>query len=146
MAQYEEEFEEFENDTPLVKKLRKQIDALQKQVTERDEKIAEFSTTSRKKTIESILEEFGLTSRIAKYIPTDVDADEDAIYAWLIDNGEDFGIELVDDGSSKDESQHAAELMEAVETGGIDPSLGQDLASRIASAKTQEELMAILNG
>lgn len=146
MAQYEEEFEEFENDTPLVKKLRKQIDALQKQVTERDEKIADFSTMSRKKTIESILEEFGLTSRIAKYIPTDVEADEDAIYDWLIDNGEDFGIELVDDGSPTDESQHAAELMEAVETGGIDPSLGQDLASRIASAKTQEELMAILNG
>lgn len=145
MAQYEEEYE-FDEDTPLVKKLRKQIDSLTKQMAEKDDFIHEMKSGSRKKNIESILEGYGLTSRIAKYIPDDVDADEDSIAEWLYENGEDFGIVPVDENESSDEDLRSAEIMEAVENGGIDPTIGQDLASRIASAKTQEELLAILNG
>lgn len=145
MAQYEDEFE-FDEDTPLVKKLRKQIDSLTKQMAEKDDFISEMKSGSRKKTVESILEGYGLSNRIAKYIPDDVEADEDSIAEWLYENGEDFGIVPVDEESSYDEDTQSAEMMEAVENGGIDPTFGQDLASRIASAKTQEELLAILNG
>lgn len=146
MTQYEDEFDFDDADnTPLVKKLRKQIEQLQKQVSERDEQLQDIRLGARQATVESILEEYGLSPRIAKYIPDDIEADEDAIAEWLYENGEDFGIVPVD-ASDSDESYQAAELMASVEEGGIDPSVGQDLASRIAAAKSQEELMAILNG
>lgn len=146
MTQYEDEFDfdDAEN-TPLVKKLRKQIESLQKQVTERDEELSSIRVGARKSTVESILEEYGLSPRIAKYIPDDIEADEDAIAEWLYENGEDFGIVAVDENDS-DESVSAAELMSSVEEGGIDPTVGQDIAARIASAKSPEELMSILNG
>ena len=75
----EYDFEEEDNGsgTDLVKKLRKQIDALTKQVKERDEILAEYTTMSHEASVGEILEQFGLNPRIAAFIPEDVQADED---------------------------------------------------------------------
>lgn len=144
---YNDEDEYGEAETPLIKKLRKTIDGLQKLVAEKDEEIEYFVTTSRKSTVASILEEFGVPARIAKYIPSDVDADEESISDWLYANGADFGIVPVDSDESGDDPDAAAYgAMDDMEDGGTDPSVGQDLSARIAAAKTQEELMAVLSG
>lgn len=137
------EDEDYGSGTDLVKKLRKQIDALQKQVKERDEILAEYTTLSHESSVGEILEQFGLNPRIAQFIPDEVEADPDAVAEWLNEYGEAFGIEAVEEGEESPDAQ-AYERMSSLEDGDIDPYVGQDLASRIANAGSPEELSKLL--
>ncbi len=63
---YEYDIEDDEDDfnvTGLVKKLRKQIDGLQKQLKERESLIEEFTTSSHEGSVGEILESFGLNAK-----------------------------------------------------------------------------------
>lgn len=143
--EYDFEDEDNGSGTDLVKKLRKQIDALQKQVKERDEILAEYTTLSHEASVGEILEGFGLNPRIAQFIPDDVEADEDAVAEWLNEYGEAFGIEAVEEETPSSDAQ-AFEQISDFDNGEIDPYVGQDLASRIANASSPEELSNLLKG
>jgi hypothetical protein len=143
--EYDYEDEDNGSGTDLVKKLRKQIDALSKQIKERDEILAEFTTQSHEASIGEILESFGLNPRIAKFIPDEVEADEDAVAQWLNEYGDAFGIEAVEEGTESPDAQ-SYERMSDFDDGSIDPFVGQDLASRIANAGSPEELSNLLKG
>jgi hypothetical protein len=143
--EYDYEDEDNGSGTDLVKKLRKQIDALSKQVKERDEILAEFTTQSHEASVGEILESFGLNPRIAKFIPDEVEADEDAVAQWLNEYGDAFGIEAVEEGTESPDAQ-SYERMSDFDDGDIDPYVGQDLASRIANVGSPEELSNLLKG
>ena len=143
--EYDYEDEDNGSGTDLVKKLRKQIDALSKQIKERDEILAEFTTQSHEASIGEILESFGLNPRIAKFIPDEVEADEDAVAQWLNEYSDAFGIEAVEEGTESPDAQ-SYERMSDFDDGSIDPFVGQDLASRIANASSPEELSNLLKG
>lgn len=146
------DFNDFEDDdyasgTDLVKKLRKQIDGLQKQLKERDNIIEEFTAYSHEAEVGAILEEFGLSAGIAKYIPSDIEADPDSIAEWLNEYGEDFGITAVDESAPElDADAQAYEQMTEFEDGGYDPMIGLDLVSRVDASTSQDELLNILRG
>lgn len=143
--EYDYEDEDNGSGTDLVKKLRKQIDSLSKQLKERDEILAEFTTQSHEASIGEILEGFGLNPRIAKFIPDEIEADEDAVAQWLNEYGDAFGIEAVEEGTESPDAQ-SYERMSDFDDGDIDPYVGQDLASRIANAGSPEELSNLLKG
>ncbi len=143
--EYDFEDEDNGSGTDLVKKLRKQIDSLSKQLKERDEILAEYTTLSHEASVGEILESFGLNPRIAKFIPDEVGADEDAVAQWLNEYGDAFGIEAVEEGNQSPDAQ-AFEQMSEFDDGTIDPFVGQDLASRIANAGSPEELSNLLKG
>jgi hypothetical protein len=149
MAEYNEFDIEDEDDysgTDLVKKLRKQVDQLSKQLKERDNMIEEFQTYSHEAEIGEILEAFGLNPRIATFIPSDIEADPDAVAEWLEEYGDAFGISAVDESESyeEDPDAQAFEQMSEFEDGGIDPTVGRDIASLIANASSPEELTNFL--
>jgi len=143
--EYDYEDEDNGSGTDLVKKLRKQIDALSKQVKERDEILAEFTTQSHEASVGEILESVGLNPRSAKFIPDEVEADEDAVAQWLNEYGDAFGIEAVEEGTESPDAQ-SYERMSDFDNGDIDPYVGQDLASRIANVSSPEELSNLLKG
>ena len=144
-SEFDFEEEDYGSGTDLVKKLRKQIDALQKQVKERDDILGEITAQSHEASIGEILESFGLNPRIAQFIPDEVEADEDAVAEWLNEYGEAFGIEAVEEGEPSPDAQ-AFEQMSDFDDGEVDPYVGQDLASRIANASSPEELSQLLKG
>ena len=149
MAEYNEFDIEDEDDysgTDLVKKLRKQVDQLSKHLKERDNMIEEFQTYSHESEIGEILEAFGLNPRIATFIPSDIDADPDAVAEWLEEYGDAFGISAVDESESyeEDPDAQAYEQMSDFEDGGVDPTVGRDIASLIANASSPEELTNFL--
>lgn len=150
MAQYEDDDLDFDADasgSDLVKQLRKQVNELSKALKERDSQLEDFLTKSREQDIADVLREMGVNPKVAAFVPDSVE-DTDDLEQWLGEYGDVFGIGLVGDESSTldEESVRAAELMSAVEEGGIDPEVGQDLAARIAAASTPEELQALLRG
>ena len=144
---YEYDIEEDEDytGTDLVKKLRKQIDGLQKQLKEKDSLIEEFTTYSHEASVGEILESFGLNAKIAQFIPSEVEADPDAVAEWLNEYGDAFGIEAVEEGSDSPDAQ-AYERMSALDDGEVDPYVGHDLQSRIDNVTSKEELMKIIQG
>jgi hypothetical protein len=150
MAEYNE-YEMFEDDedfssgTDLVKKLRKQVDQLSKQLKERDAVLEEYQTYSHEAAIGEVLEGFGLNPRIAAFIPSDIEADEDAVAEWLNEYGDAFGITAVDESESyEDPDAQAYEQMSDFENGDIDPSVGRDIHSLISNASSVEELTNFL--
>jgi hypothetical protein len=148
MAEYNE-YETFEDDddytgTDLVKKLRKQVDQLSKQLKERDSQLEEYQTYSHEAAIGEVLESFGLNPRIAAFIPSDIEADEDAVAEWLNEYGDAFGITAVDESESEDPDAQAYEQMSDFENGDIDPTVGRDIHSLISNASSVEELTNFL--
>lgn len=146
MAEYDEfDFEDDDQGTDLVKSLRKQVKELSAAVKERDEYLQEFMMVTREQELSEALQEMGVSPKVAAFVPDEVE-DMDDLEAWLGEYGEVFGIEAVDDEGGAPESVQAAELMSAVEEGGIDPTVGQSLEAKIQAASTPEELAAILKG
>lgn len=143
--EYDFEEEDAGSGTDLVKKLRKQIDSLSKQLKERDDILNEYTTLSHEASVGEILEGFGLNPRIAKFIPEEVQADESAVAEWLDEYGDAFGIEAVEEGEPSPDAQ-AFEQMSGFDDGEADPYVGQDLASRIKNASSPEELSNLLKG
>jgi hypothetical protein len=150
MAEYTEyDFEDDTDDfgTDLVKKLRKQVDVLSKQLKEKDQVIEEFQTYSHEASVGEILEQFGLNPKIAQFIPSDIEADEDAVSEWLTEYGEAFGITAVEEseaGYQPDADAQSFEQISDFENGDIDPSIGQDISSLIANATNAQELTNFL--
>jgi len=141
--EYEFEDEDAGSGTDLVKKLRKEIDRLSKQVKEQDDILGEITAYSHEASVGEILENFGLNPKIAAFIPEEIAADEDAVAEWLHEYGDAFGIEAVEEGEKSPDAQEY-ERMSDFDNGDIDPYVGQDLASRIANASSPEELSNIL--
>jgi len=144
--EYDIEEEDDYSGTDLVKKLRKQIDGLQKQLKEKESLIEEFTTYSHEATVGEILDSFGLNPRIAQFIPSEVEADADAIAEWLNEYGDAFGIEAVEEGGEASPDAQEYERMSNFEDGDVDPYIGQDLQSRINNVGSKEELMKIIQG
>ena len=152
MAEYTD-FEEFEDvedysGNDLVKKLRKQIDAQAKALKERDDVIAEFQTYSHEAAVGEVLESFGLSPRIAAFIPSDVEADEDSVAEWLNEYGDAFGITAVDESEEgsyePDPDAQIYGQMSDFEDSTMDSQIGLDLESRISATNSEEELLNVL--
>lgn len=159
MAEYEDDFDfdtdDFGSDggSDLVKKLRKQVSDLSKQLREQEQTLDEYYEMSREQQIAEVLTESGINPKIAAFIPDDVE-NEDDLAEWLATYGEVFNISVTDnqDGGEENSSPidpeliQAAELMSAAEEGSIDPAVGQDIANRIEGAGSADELLAMLRG
>lgn len=147
MAEFDEfDFEDENDGSDLVKKLRKQVTELSKALKERDEQLNEFFAVTREQEIVQALQEIGVNPKIAAFVPDDIE-DMDQLTDWLGEYGEVFGVSATNDsGDHRPESVQAAERMSAIEEGGIDPTIGQSLEQKIQNATTPEELAAILKG
>jgi hypothetical protein len=137
------EYDDYEDGSDLVRQLRKQVKELSSALKERDEMLDGYISRTREEQIGQSLSALGLNPKIAKFVPDDVE-DEDDLNDWLGEYGEVFGASPNKDAAEG--SVHAAELMSAVEEGGIDPEAGRSLEQRIQNASTPEELTAILRG
>jgi len=154
MAEYDDDYDyDTDGGGDLVKQLRKQLKEMSAALKERDEMLDEYLTQNRTEEIGESLVEMGLSPKIAAFVPDDVE-DEDDLVDWLAEYGDAFGVSAEDTEMESIEGQpnadaeaiQAAELMSAVEEGGVDPSVGQSLEAKIQSASTPEELQAILKG
>lgn len=82
-------------DSSLVKTLRKQIKELGQQVKDVTADRDKYKNSYRTSGVKDSLQKLGVKKLgIAKFIPEDIEPDEENIKAWLKENGELFGIDL----------------------------------------------------
>lgn len=140
------------SESGLPKKLRAKIDELSSKLKELSEENASLKASQRKSNLNQILQDNGFSPKVANFMPTDLELTEDAIKAWLDENGDIFsGARL--GSSDQDEVRTSAppsapEGMTRMNMAEIGPessiTVPADLESRIAGAKTMDELMAVL--
>lgn len=137
-----------EDDSSLVKDLRRQLRAAKRDIEERDEKIVTLSKSSRERSVTDVLTSKGVRKGVAKFIPEDITSEED-IVKWLEDNADDLGITLEsggggDAGTDPDPSAESRTRAEALAGRSVAPSKVADLEARLNKAESPQEIEQIL--
>lgn len=87
------------DDSALVKDLRAQIKNLTAAKSAAESELTTVKASLRTTSVADILKAKGAKPAIAKFIGNDVEATEDAITAWLTENGELFGFDPASAGT-----------------------------------------------
>jgi hypothetical protein len=135
-----------DNGNDLVKQLRKAAKQKDKELQELRSQFESISKANRERAIKDALESRGVNSKIAKFIPTDIDPTEESLSKWLDENGELFGFQATESNqASVDPAQAAAyKKMNSVTEQGLTPDASDDIMRRLMSANSKEELDEVI--
>ena len=137
---------EFQSDSALVKQLRKQLKAEQRRLKDLETSYGELTKSQKERILKDVLSSKGVNQKIAQFIPSDIEASEDAISAWLDANGDVFGYTPTPKPAVNQQDIASMQKMDAVLTGAETPATSDDLQNRIANATSEEEILSILSG
>ena len=130
----------------LVKQLRKQLKAKDKETAELKNQFESLSKAQRERAIKDTLEARGVNGKVAKFIPQDLDPTEESLSKWLEDNADVFGFQVQDKQPPVvDPAQAAAynKMNRAVDNG-LTPDSSEDIMKKLLSANSREELDEII--
>jgi hypothetical protein len=136
----------FESDTDLVKKLRKALKAEQRKNKDLETSYGELTKAQKDRILKDVLASKGVNQKIAQFIPSDIEASEDAISAWLENNGDVFGYTPSEKSAVNQDDINSIRKMDAVLAGAETSASSDDLMNRIAGASSEEEILSILSG
>jgi hypothetical protein len=145
--EYEDDEDDFTTESnDLVKQLRKANKQKEKELAELKAQFGEISKAQRERNIKDVLESRGVNSKIAKFIPSDIDPTEESLSKWLDENGDVFGFQATPTNqASVDPADIAAyRKMNQTTEQGLTPDSSDDLMRKILSAQTPDELGDIL--
>ena len=143
--EYEDEDDDFTNDSSndLVKQLRKASKQKDKELQELRAQFENLSKGQRERAIKDVLASRGVNSKIASFIPQDIDPTEESLSKWLDDYGDVFGIESSQTQATPnvDPAQAAAyKRMTNSADSGSSPEHNADIMQKLLNANSREEL------
>ena len=151
MSNYDYEDDDF--DTPsndgndLVKQLRKATKQKDKELAELKAQYENLAKANRERAIKDALASRGVNSKIASFIPQDIDPTEESVSKWLEDYADVFGVQQAETQAKPnvDPAQAAAyqRMTNAVEQGAT-PEFQADIHRRLMNAQTREELDEVI--
>jgi hypothetical protein len=146
--EYEDDDDDFTQESgnnDLVKQLRKAAKQKDKELAELRAQFEGVSKAQRERNIKDVLESRGVNSKIAKFIPSDLDPTEESLSKWLDDNGDVFGFATESNQTVVDPAQAAAyKRMNSVTEQGLTPDASDDIMRRLMSANSKEELDEVI--
>jgi hypothetical protein len=149
MSNYDYEDDDFDTDNgnDLVKQLRKATKQKDKELAELKAQFDTLSKANRERAIKDALASRGVNSKIASFIPQDIDPTEESVSKWLEDYADVFGVQTQSNQATPnvDPKQAAAyqRMTNAVEQGAT-PEFQADVHRRLMNASTREELDEII--
>ena len=149
--QYEDDEDDFNNEDfgqdngPA--NLRKALKRAEKEKKELADQLAQIQSDLRSRSVKEVLANKGVPEKVAKFIPGDISTPE-AVDAWLSENADVFGFQIAgqEPAPTSEETQAnvaAYQRINAASQNANTPTRDQDLAAKIAGAKTVEELNAL---
>ena len=149
MSNYDYEDDDFDTNDggDLVKQLRKATKQKDKELAELKAQYENLSKAQRERAIKDALASRGVNSKIASFIPQDIDPTEESVSKWLEDYSDVFGIQQAETQATPnvDPKQAAAyqRMTNAVEAGAT-PEFQADIHRRLMNANSKEELDEII--
>ena len=131
-------------DTDLVKKLRKALKAEQKRAKELESTLGELSKTQRERVLKDVLTSKGVNMKVAKFIPTDIEASEEAINSWLDQNGDVFGFTVEPKQPVAERDIASLRQIDSVTQNALAPERADEMLMKIDNAESADELLAFL--
>lgn len=147
--EYEDEDDDYTNDSSndLVKQLRKAAKQKDKELQELRSQFESLSKGQRERAIKDVLATRGVNSKIASFIPQDIDPTEESLSKWLDNYADVFGI---DSGQTQatpnvDPAQAAAyKRMTNTADAGSSPEHNADIMQKLLNANSREELDEVI--
>jgi hypothetical protein len=148
MSNYDYEDDDFDSDSgDLVKQLRKANKQKEKELAELKSQFESISKANRERAIKDALASRGVNSKIASFIPQDIDPTEESVSKWLEDYADVFGYETQSNQATPnvDPRQAAAyqRMTNAVEQG-VTPEFQADIHRKLMNANSREELDEVI--
>lgn len=152
MSNYEYEDEDDDITTTdsgndLVKQLRKAAKQKDKELAELKAQFENLNKAQRERAVKDALEARGVNSKIAKFIPADIDPTEESLSKWLDENGDVFGFQATQTNNQPnvDPADIAAyKRMNQATDQGLTPDSSEDLLNKILATQTPEELAEVM--
>jgi hypothetical protein len=149
MSNYDYEDDDFDTDNgnDLVKQLRKANKQKEKELAELKTQFESISKSNRERAIKDTLASRGVNSKIAAFIPQDIDPTEESVSKWLEDYADVFGYETQSNQATPnvDPKQAAAyQRMTNVVEQGVTPEFQADIHRKLMNANSREELDEII--
>ena len=131
----------------LVKQLRKASKQKDKELQELRSQFENLSKGQRERAIKDVLASRGVNSKIATFIPQDIDPTEESLSKWLDDYADVFGFESGQTQATPnvDPAQAAAyKRMTNTADSGSSPEHNADIMQKLMNANSREELDEVI--
>ena len=147
--EYEDDDDDFTNDSSndLVKQLRKAAKQKDKELQELRAQFENLSKGQRERAIKDLLASRGVNSKIASFIPQDIDPTEESLSKWLDDNGDVFGIESGQTQATPNVDPNDAAAYKRMTNSadsGASPEHNGDIMQKLMNANSKEELDEVI--
>jgi len=150
MSNYDYEDDDFEMDSSgndLVKQLRKATKQKDKELSELKAQFESLNKAQRERAIKDALASRGVNSKIASFIPQDIDPTEESVSKWLEDYADVFGIETGQTQATPNVNPNDAAAYKRMTNSadsGVSPEHNGDIMQRLMNANSKEELDEVI--
>jgi len=132
-----------QSESDLLKQLRKELKNKSKMLSEMEGQLSSIKTEQRQNVIKSVLESKGVSPKIAKFIPQDIEANPEVIDNWIAENADVFGLTVQTPADVKPDLATLRQI-DAVTSNAQSPAGLDDVMLRIQNAQSEEELRALI--
>ena len=150
MSNYEYEDEDDSNidtSSDLIKQLRKANKQKEKELAELKAQFESLNKSQRDRAIKDALAARGVNTKIASFIPQDIDPTEESVSKWLESNADVFGIQSTESQQTPSvdpaQAKQYQRLTNAAEQGNT-PNASADIMNKLLNANSREELDEVI--
>ena len=150
MSNYDyEDDDDFNDDSSndLVKQLRKASNQKDKELQELRSQFESLNSAQRERAIKDALASRGVNSKIASFIPQDIDPTEESVSKWLEDYADVFGIEASQTQATPNVNPNDAAAYKRMTNSadsGVSPEHNGDIMQKLMNANSREELDEVI--
>ena len=143
----DDDFDTNDSSNDLVKQLRKASKQKDKELNELRAQFDGLNKAQRERAIKDALASRGVNSKIASFIPQDIDPTEESVSKWLEDYADVFGIETSQTQATPNVNPTDAAAYKRMTNSadsGTSPEHNGDIMQRLMNANSKEELDEVI--
>jgi hypothetical protein len=143
----DDDFTMDDSSNDLVKQLRKAAKQKDKELQELRAQFDGLNKAQRERAIKDALASRGVNSKIASFIPQDIDPTEESVSKWLEDYADVFGIETSQNQATPNVNPNDAAAYKRMTNSadsGVSPEHNGDIMQKLMNANSKEELDEVI--
>ena len=143
----DDDFTMDDSSNDLVKQLRKASKQKDKELNELKAQFESLNKSQRERAIKDALASRGVNSKIASFIPQDIDPTEESVSKWLEDYADVFGIETGQTQATPNVNPNDAAAYKRMTNSadsGVSPEHNGDIMQKLINANSKEELDEVI--
>jgi hypothetical protein len=143
----DDDFDTNDSSNDLVKQLRKASKQKDKELNELRAQFDGLNKAQRERAIKDALASRGVNSKIASFIPQDIDPTEESVSKWLEDYADVFGIEVGQTQATPNVNPNDAAAYKRMTNSadsGVSPEHNGDIMQKLMNANSKEELDEVI--